>query len=251
LRSTRALAAAFARRILTPFVPDRKMLPFMCWLNKISAYRGPYLLQVDRFRGSAGTAIDIGANEGLFTYPLSKCFRRVVAFEINDEITSRITQYNPGNIELIHRGLSSAAGTIKLFIPVAHGLTLSAWGTVDREVLPQETKCIEKECRVAALDDFEITAVDFIKIDVEGHEMEVLKGAAKTIEQSRPIVLIEVRNLHERLIEAWFLALNYQQCRFDNDNRHLIAITEFLPSTGDCLYIPFERLAEFGIAKSG
>jgi FkbM family methyltransferase len=225
------------------------MLPFLCWLHKIAAEYDPYLAHLDWFCGSAGTAIDIGANEGLYTYPLSKRFRRVYAFEINGEITGRIKQYNPGNIELVNCGLSSTAGTATLYLPVAGGRVLSGWGTVHRDVLPAEFEVTERVCRLAPLDEFGITGVDFVKIDVEGHEVEVLKGAARTIEQSRPIVLIEVRTVHERTVEDWFLARDYRQCRFDPRDR-LAALTEFVPSVGDCLYVPRERLALLGLAHS-
>jgi len=249
MRPPRALAAAVARRILSPFVPSSKMLPFLCWLHKIAAEYDPYLAHLDWFCGSAGTAIDIGANEGRYTYPLSKRFRRVYAFEINSEITGRIKQYNPGNIELVNCGLSSTAGAVTLYLPVAGGRALTGWGTMHREILPAEFAVTEKECRIAPLDEFGITGVDFVKIDVEGHEVEVLKGAARTIERSRPIVLIEVRTVHERTVEDWFLARDYRQCRFDPWDR-LVALTGFVPSTGDCLYVPHERLALLGLAHS-
>lgn len=223
------------------------MLPFMYCLNKMSTDYDPYLAHMDRFCGSARTAIDIGANVGFYTYFLSKRFQRVHAFEINDEITCWIKQYNPGNIELVHSGLSSANGTVRLYLPVTNGLTMAGYGTLHPAVLPKADACVEKECRVAPLDDFAITNVDFMKIDVESHEMEVLKGAAKTIEQSRPIVLIEVWTVNERTVEAWFLALDYRQCRYDRQDR-LVVVTEFLPSTGDCLYVPAERLAQLGLA---
>jgi FkbM family methyltransferase len=247
MKSPKKLAAALARRILSPLVPARKMLPFMCWLNGISADYDPYYERINLFYGSARTAVDIGANIGLYTYRFSKRFQHVYAFEMNSEITGWIKQYNPGNIELIQCGLSSQAGTARYYIPVAHGLNLAGYATLHRDILPQADGCVEKECRVAPLDEFAITAVDFMKIDVEGHELEVLKGAAKTIEQSRPVVLIEVQTMNERTVEAWFLALDYRQCRYLPTNQ-LVVLTEFLPSTGDCLYIPRERLTEFGLA---
>jgi FkbM family methyltransferase len=246
MRPSRTLVAAIARRLLSPFVTSRNALPFACWLNRISADSDPYLVHLDRFCGSAGIAIDVGANEGLYTYPLSRRFKRVYAFEMNSEITGSISAYDRSNIELIHCGLSSAAGTARFYIPVAHGLTLTGWGTVHRDVLPPEFECIEKECRVAPLDDFGITDVGFMKVDVEGHEMEVLKGAAKTIEQSRPVVLIEVRTVHEQAVDSWFLARNFRQCRLNRHSR-LVTLTGVHPSTGNCLYIPCERLAQLGL----
>ena len=43
------------------------------------------------------------------------------------------------------------------------------------------------------LDSYEFSDVDLIKIDVEGYELQVVKGAAKTIAQSRPIIILEQR----------------------------------------------------------
>jgi FkbM family methyltransferase len=225
------------------------MLPFLFWLHRTSTDYDPYLAHLDQFCESAGTAVDIGANRGFYTYSLSKRFQHVHAFEINDEITSWIKQYNPGNIELVNCGLSSMAGTAKLHLPVTRGLALVGYGTLHRNILPEADAYVEKECRIALLDDFGIADVDFMKIDVEGHEMEVLKGAVKTIEQSRPIILIEVRTVNERTVGAWFLDRDYRQCRYDAQDR-LVVLDGFLPSTGDCLYIPSERLAQLGLADS-
>jgi hypothetical protein len=47
------------------------------------------------------------------------------------------------------------------------------------------------EVRTLALDEVDAARVDFIKLDVEGMELEALQGAEKTIERSRPVLLIE------------------------------------------------------------
>jgi FkbM family methyltransferase len=216
------------------------MLPFLYWLDKVAGACEPELAHLDRFRGSSETAIDIGANVGLYTYRLSRLFARVYAFAINDEITRWISQYNPGNIELIHQGLSSAAGAARFYLPVAHGVTMAGWGSLNRDNLPGAETCVEKDVRVAPLDDFSITRAGFIKIDVEGHELEVLKGAAATIGQSRPIVLIELKKEHVEDADAWFRTLNYRRCRLED----LIGIKEH---RSNHIYVPTERLTQFGI----
>jgi FkbM family methyltransferase len=224
------------------------MLGFTCWVNSINSRPDdPFSAHLKRYSGKARTAIDAGANIGLYTHPLSKIFRRVYAFEINKDITGMIKQYNPGNIELVECGLSSQAGTAILNIPVNRGCDLSGYASLDRSAVLEEVgECIERECQLVALDDFGITEVDFIKIDVEGHELEVLKGGAKTIAQWRPVVFAEVRTAKERQVEEWFRDMNYRQCRF-NENGKLVALTELVPSVGDSLYVPVERLGEFGI----
>ena len=42
------------------------------------------------------------------------------------------------------------------------------------------------------LDDFSFFAIDFMKIDVEGHEDKVLYGAEQTIKKHKPLIYIEV-----------------------------------------------------------
>jgi FkbM family methyltransferase len=203
------LVSAITRRALTPLIPARKMLAFEVLLEWLRGEQDIYQKTFLTFCGSTGTAIDIGANIGLFTYHLAKRFKQVHAFEANAEITYWMEKYNPGNIHIHHCGLSSKSGTATLHIPITKGQLLYGWSTFHEENLPKDAdKFTEKVCPLAPLDDFAIEGVGFIKIDVEGHELEVLKGAAHTIATSRPIVLVEVRTAHEKTVDAWFQALN-------------------------------------------
>jgi len=46
------------------------------------------------------------------------------------------------------------------------------------------------------LDDYEFRDVSFIKIDVEGHEQRVIRGATETLERERPVILVEIEQRH-------------------------------------------------------
>lgn len=242
MKSLGKLAAGVARRLLTPLLPARKMLPYNYWLHKLDGAAEPELLHLDEFIAGGGKAIDVGANAGFYTYALSRRFKRVYAFEINEGITGPIAQYNPGNIELIHCGLSSSDGTARFDIPVTGGIAQAGWASLYRDNLPGAEKLIERDVRVAPLDDFKISGVDFIKIDVEGHEIEVLKGAAATIEASRPIVLIELKKQHVETVDDWFRNLDYKHCRLEDFN-------DVPGHRSNHIYVPLERLASFGIAR--
>lgn len=242
MRSLRFLATRGADRLLSPLVPSRKMLPFSYWLSRAGGSCEAELVHLDRFCGCSGAALDIGANEGHYSFALSKRFERVYAFEVNEEVTQWIRQYNSSKIEIIHCGLSSAAGTAKLFIPVVRGLALHGWGSLDRGFLAQlpEAEIREKEVPISRLDDFAITNVGFVKIDVEGHELEVLQGGTATIRQSRPIVLIEVHDWTFEAVKSWFLNLNYRACRLE----------DFLQVQGEkpnYIFVPSERTTKLGI----
>lgn len=64
------------------------------------------------------------------------------------------------------------------------------------------------------LDDLELDDVGFVKIDVEGHELAVLRGATETLTRNRPAVLVEAEERHHRnavgAITELLNGLNYQ-----------------------------------------
>jgi len=96
------------------------------------------------------------------------------------------------------------------------------------------------DVEVRPLDDFGITGVDFIKIDVEGREIEVLKGGAKTVEGSRPIVLIEVKDDHLQSVNAWFLARNFRHYSLEE-------VFNLKWKNANYLYVPAEQVGRLGI----
>lgn len=57
---------------------------------------------------------------------------------------------------------------------------------------PDGSPRVEVRVPMLRLDDFELSEVGFIKIDVEGHELAVLKGAEVTIRGTKPNILLEM-----------------------------------------------------------
>ena len=45
--------------------------------------------------------------------------------------------------------------------------------------------------KVKSLDSYKFDNVDFMKVDIESHELEMLKGAVETLEKCNPIIFIE------------------------------------------------------------
>ncbi len=137
-------------------------------------------------------AIDVGANEGIYAYHLSRYARSVVAFEPNPHY-DRALRFLPRNVTVRVEALSSSPGTLPLHIPANDTGESAGWATLETTDLPLARSV---DVAVHRLDDLELGRVGFIKIDVEGHEMAVLAGADATIRRDRPILLVEAEDAH-------------------------------------------------------
>jgi FkbM family methyltransferase len=223
-----------ARRLAPALLPGRCQLPFRYWLHRLEGSCEPELVHLHRLCRRRDVAVDAGANEGLFSYRLSKLFRKVYAFEVNDDLTRGLMLYNPGNIEIIHEGLSSRQQSATLYIPVREGRPLTGWASLARGNCPDASEHIEKSVVVRPLDSLELPLVSFVKIDVEGHEMEVLTGAARTIERGRPVVLAEVKVGNRPGVFAFFDERGYRRLV-------LADVTGVQGSEENVLFVPREE----------
>jgi len=139
-----------------------------------------------------GTAVDVGANQGIFAYALSAIADRVVAFEPNPDYAFFARWMLRGRAELHELALSEVPGRGTLYVPLSNaGMTLHLAGSLKRTHHQfQNLKTYDVEVRT--LDEFRLVDVRFIKADVEGCEREVLDGARATIARDRPIILLEL-----------------------------------------------------------
>ncbi|MGN6740146.1 FkbM family methyltransferase [Dyella sp.] len=142
-----------------------------------------------------GLSVDVGANRGTYTCALEKICKRVIAFEpIPDCVESLKAWAFNRNVEIHQNALGERVGEFTLYLPIAHGSVI----TTRASLLAGREKMIELPVQVRRLDDFELMGVGFIKIDVEGFELAVLKGSARTLQRSRPNLLVEIDPAQQR-----------------------------------------------------
>jgi FkbM family methyltransferase len=191
------IASWLIRRAVLPLTPARRRLQLLAWSNRSFEGGEPELAGLDRLvPQGCRTAIDAGANTGLYTLRLARLCRTVHAFEINPGVTVHLQRASLPNVHLLHVGLSSAAGPVVLYIPLLHGrLPLEGWASLTPGNCPDTDVHAEVMGHVRTLDSYGIVDVDFMKIDVEGHEIELLKGARDTLARYRPRILAEAKNL--------------------------------------------------------
>jgi FkbM family methyltransferase len=139
-----------------------------------------------------GTAVDGGANYGIFAYALSKVACRVVAFEPNPDCARFARRMLRGRAEVHELALSDQAGRATFYLPFSdEGVALHYAGNLKQS--HSQFKTVRTyEVEVRTLDSFALEDVTIIKADVEGSEREVLDGARKTIARDRPILLLEL-----------------------------------------------------------
>lgn len=207
--------ARVLRRTVAPLLPAGRRLPFRYLLARLEGLVENELRRIDRLGPNRGTAIDIGANEGLFTYRLAGLYDRVHAFEINDRLTGALRDYAAaaGNVEVHGVGLSSADGPATLYIPVLRGRPVTGWASLRPGNLPEAEAHIERPASVRTLDSYGLGDVTFVKADVEGHELELLAGARETLRRNRPVVLIEVAARNATAVREFFHDFRYVERR--------------------------------------
>ena len=155
-----------------------------------------------RYAKPGSIAVDVGANLGIHTLVLSRCVDRngrVYAYEPLESIYRRFTANlalnSAGNVVARPYGLGEKTETIP-FDYYAGAFNIGK-GRFD----PGGDGTIQ----VRSLDD-ELRGVDapvsVIKIDVEGYELSVLKGASETLRRHRPVLLIEYNPDAYRLAEV-------------------------------------------------
>jgi FkbM family methyltransferase len=199
-----------------PLLPSQRQLPYLCALMKWLTNHEREAFNLAKIGPCNGLAIDIGANFGLYSWHLAKLYSEVVAFEPNPEVAKSLIGAQLTNVRLIHEGVSSAHGEAQLCIPFLNGHMLAGWASLDPNNLPGADRLIQLPIRLNSLDSHQFDNVRFIKIDVEGHEIEVLKGAEKTIRSCKPHMIIETQDEHleevRRILQTW----DYQEATLES-----------------------------------
>jgi FkbM family methyltransferase len=142
-----------------------------------------------------GTALDIGAHVGAVSIYLSRKFQRVVALEAVPATFEFLRRNTAGieNISPLNIAAGPADGEVYLSHYPRHGQLSHVASDAD---VPKTERVGPIPAR--AIDSLQLPDLSFIKIDVEGYELPVLQGARRTLEQFRPLVLVE-QNGNEEL----------------------------------------------------
>ena len=158
-------------------------------------------------------SIDVGANVGVYTAALMPVSAHVVAIEPHPRLARVLSSLPTAKVTVRRAIASSMSGEkVALEVEVVDQIEADALGHV---ATGPERKGVRRYLtHTIALDEWAANATGFVKIDVEGHELDVLAGAEKLISAQRPVFLVEAEARHRDQapgdIFAFFERRNYR-----------------------------------------
>ncbi|MFF8030774.1 FkbM family methyltransferase [Streptomyces sp. NPDC016626] len=164
------LVAATARAVYPRFEPELARLAELC-------------------PAGCGTAVDVGGWYGPWTHRLARRARRVVTLEPVPRLARLLTAAAPPNVRVIRAAASDRPGTARLWLPPGDGGDRGVSSLVRRDI---HGHALDVTC--VALDGLGLRDVGFIKIDVDGNEPAVLRGAAGVLARDRPALFVELES---------------------------------------------------------
>jgi len=180
--------------------------------------------------------VDVGANKGSYLPALSAAVPQgaVFAFEPQPPLARYLSRLTTAcglhNVQVVHAGCSDAAGVLPLAIP---GDADTSPGASFAPAVAQRERCRFVEVTVVQPDEFfaaETRQIAGLKIDVEGHELAVLRGAANLIAQHRPVIVCECEQRHlvdARVDDLFTLLAGWGYAGWFSDNRRLRPVSSF------------------------
>jgi FkbM family methyltransferase len=216
---------------------------------------------VEKFLAAGMTVLDVGAHHGLYTLLAAKRVGRtgrVVAFEPSARERKRLLRHlrvnRCWNVDVVPYALAEMVGEADLFqVEGRHDW----YNSLRPPDVDERTRTVRIEVR--RLDDvlhgLEIGRVDFVKLDVEGAELDVLRGAMKLLKGEaqpvRPVILAEVQDLRTR---PWgyrareivrLAGIGYRWFELDSEGRLKPVSIDLAIYDANLVAVPEERVAGY------
>ncbi|EPD58988.1 FkbM family methyltransferase [Streptomyces sp. HGB0020] len=164
------LVAATARAVYPRFEPELARLADLC-------------------PSGCGTAVDVGGWYGPWTRRLAGRARDVVTVEPVPHLARLLDSATPSNVRVVQAAASDRPGTARLWFPADDSGDRGVSSLVRRDI---HARSLHVPC--VTLDELGLRDVDFIKIDVDGGELAVLRGATGLLARDRPALFVELES---------------------------------------------------------
>jgi len=150
--------------------------------------------------------VDAGANIGLISIPVAHAVAKksgiVHAFEVQRmmsyALSGAIALNDLENLHVHRRGLGAARAVLK--VPRVNYGVAQDFGMVS--LVKQAEITVFESVEIVTVDELGLPRLDFLKVDVEGMEIDVLRGARRTMEAHQPWGWIEHWKVDPRMISS-------------------------------------------------
>jgi FkbM family methyltransferase len=174
--------------------------------------------------GDGVVTVDVGANIGAITLSLAQYMEgwgRVLAFEPQERLfyalCGNIVLNNIENAVAYRTAIGRYDSAIDFPVPdygkASNFGGVNALGTADIGQKFERMVSVQTK----RLDVLGMQRLDFIKMDIEGMEIEALTGALQTINRCRPIILVEWIKVGQQVLEDFFATIGYTTARWGMD----------------------------------
>lgn len=171
------------------------------------------------------TAIDVGGNIGLMARRYAAVFNQVHSFEPVSENFSCL-HYNTedlNNVTVYKQGLGETQKDVEIVLPYSIA-TCGSWSITDFKNNQEEKR--SELINITTLDSYNFKDVDFIKLDIQGYELQVLEGAVDTLREYKPTLLIETKSAGKDIslpVGRFIAQFGYKQAKKINKDRIYVA----------------------------
>jgi FkbM family methyltransferase len=167
---------------------------FTAYGEHISGYQKRQRLAALGYVKDFSLCVDVGAHVGIFSRHFAKFFERVIAIEPIESLRECLRQNVPDNVEILPVAVTDDVGICSLTVLATHNSGCSFINSDIRVLSPDiQQGHIYQSVTVPSvtIDSLDLPSLGLIKIDVQGADHLVMRGAAKTMKRCKPVVLIE------------------------------------------------------------
>lgn len=188
------------RHALVRMLPRSWELPLRYWYTLAQARIDIEAKILARYVRPRSTAVDVGAHAGLVTYLLARSGAETVhSFEPLSEWRRVLEAWARERVDVrVHPfACSDQEGEFTLRIPKGPGgRLLHSRASIEVPQMPHVTEVVRTTILDKLAEKGDLRDVSVIKIDVEGHEDAVLRGASGLLARDRPALMIEIEARH-------------------------------------------------------
>jgi FkbM family methyltransferase len=193
------------------------------------------LLILHLFLDKNSTIIDVGANNGLYCYYFQEVIncKKIIAFEPIPSLFKKLNIWF-NNIDFFPYAISDINSITTLNIPYINDIKYETRAKLNSIKEKGETKVKKIQIETKTIDSIFLNKknkIDFIKIDIEGHELSAIRGASELLKRDNPILMIEIEARHHLInfnsIISEINSIGYECFFFNKTEKELMPFSNF------------------------